>query len=68
MAGAEFAGQSDGAGDIDPAGRAQGQALVPGQIEDDRQGLGVLDAEGMIDRDAFKIAGDAVDADALGHG
>ena len=68
MAGAEFAGEMDGAGDVDARRSAEQQPFLNHQIEHDRQRLLVGDLVGEINRRAFKIGGDPVLADALGDG
>ena len=66
MARAQFLGEPDRAGDVDARRAAEQQALMLGQVEDDRQRLFVGDLIGEIDRRALEIGGDAALADALG--
>ena len=62
MAGTEFASEPDRARDIHPAGRTQRQTLVLRQVEDDRQGLGVLDAERVVE----EVLGNDIEINAQG--
>ena len=58
MAGAQFPGEVNGAGDIDAGGAAEQQAFLFGEIEDDRQRFLVGDLVGEIDRRIDEIGGD----------
>src|SRR5262245_9632747 len=66
MTGAEIAREPDGAGDIDAARSAEAETFLPPEVENDPNGLGILDLVGLVDLGAFEILGDAALADPLG--
>ena len=65
MPGAEFPGQPDGAGNIDPAGRAERQPLTTDHVVDQRDRFLVRNLVRDIDRRAFEIVGDTRIADSF---
>ena len=65
MAGPQFAGKADGAGNVDAGRAAKAQTLFLDQVENDRKRFLVGHLEGKVRSEAVKIGGDASLADAF---
>src|SRR5512143_4334173 len=59
VAGAERAGDADGAGDVDARGAADAQPFLGEQIEDHLHRFRIAHLQGLVDRRALEVGGDA---------
>lgn len=66
VAGTEFPGKPNGAGNVDRRRSAEAQSLVFDEIEDVGQGLRIRDAVGEVGRKAFQIRRDPALTDPFG--